>query len=212
MRKEPVELPRVHRPPAQLLPALHLWFVAHRGQAIAGSPQSTSVSAPFLTPSVQVGSWHSRRQTPVEKPSAHLPLAQLTPTLHFFPVAQRAQASAVSPQSTSNSPPFFTPSLHVAWTHSRRGTPVEEPSAQVPLAQLLLRPHFLNNGQRGQTIAGSPQSTSDSPLFFAPSVQVAVWQKLPLQTPLAQSAPTVHHVPVPQRGQGVGPPQSLPVS
>src|SRR5262245_34795513 len=121
----PVELPSAQTPLAQLTPTLHFLPAAHRVQTSAMSPQSTSDSPWFFTASLHVGAWHSRRQMPVELPSAQTPLAQLTPTLHFLPVAQRAQTSATSPQSTSDSPWFFTASLQVGARHSRRGLPVE---------------------------------------------------------------------------------------
>jgi hypothetical protein len=67
-----------------------------------GPPQSTSVSAPFLTLSVQLGAWHV--------PPAHEPLAQSVPSVHVAPTAQGEQPG---PQSTSASLPFLTLSTQV---------------------------------------------------------------------------------------------------
>jgi hypothetical protein len=60
-------------------------------------------------------------------PLVQTPLVQSAPTLQCLPVAQVAQTGP--PQSTSVSPPFFTPSLHVgAW---------QTPPLQTWLAQAL---------------------------------------------------------------------------
>ena len=81
-------------------------------------PQSTSVSTPFFTPSVQVAAWH--------KPPVQTPLWQSPVPLHLRPVPQGAQEP---PQSRSVSAPFFTPSMQVAATHMCE--------AQVPVTQSL---------------------------------------------------------------------------
>jgi hypothetical protein len=62
---------------------------------------------------------------------------------------------------------------------------------------------------------GPPQSIADSCPFFTPSTQVGAWQRLPVHTPLPQSAGPPHDLLGAQRGQpgvGVGPPQSMSLS
>jgi hypothetical protein len=66
-------------------------------------PQSTAVSAPFLTPSLQLGAWHTL--------PAHDALAQSAPVRQALPGAQRVAQPPL--QSTSVSVPFATPSVHV---------------------------------------------------------------------------------------------------
>jgi hypothetical protein len=69
-------------------------------------PQSTSVSVPFLTPSIQEGAWQTLPvQTPLWQSEA-LPQALLP-----------AHPPHEPPQSTSVSSPFFAPSVHPAATH-----------------------------------------------------------------------------------------------
>jgi hypothetical protein len=93
---------------------VHALPVAQGGQV--PPPQSTSVSAPFFTPSVQLG-------------AAHVPLVQVSPPaqslamVHALPVAQGGQVPP--PQSTSVSAPSFTPSVQLAAAHT--------PWAQTPL-------------------------------------------------------------------------------
>jgi hypothetical protein len=67
----------------------------------AGPPQSTSVSEPFFTWSVQSGALHL--------PASHTPLVQSPLRRQFLPSAQPGHAP---PQSTSVSEPLFTPSPH----------------------------------------------------------------------------------------------------
>ncbi len=72
---------------------LHIRKSSQRGQpAESGPPQSTSVSEPFMTPSVQVGAWHS--------PPVQLPDVQSLPTAHISVTAQRS-VQVAPPQSTS---------------------------------------------------------------------------------------------------------------
>jgi len=84
--------------------------VVQRAQFMAMSPQSTSLSLPSLTPLVQLAAWHSIRKLPVESPSAQIPPAQSLHWRQALPAAHRGQVSAASPQSTSTSAPFLTPS------------------------------------------------------------------------------------------------------
>jgi len=80
------------------------------GEAAHEPPQSTAVSVPFFTVSVQLGVAH--------RPPAQTPLAQLPPAAvpvpHILPFAQDGQAP---PQSTSVSLPFFTRSVQLAGWH-----------------------------------------------------------------------------------------------
>jgi hypothetical protein len=67
-------------------------------------------------PSLQVADWQT--------PFVHTLLAQSDAAAHFLPDAQRAQLP-LPPQSTSVSPPFCTPSLHVgAWHAPPEHTPL----------------------------------------------------------------------------------------
>jgi hypothetical protein len=91
----------------------------------------------------------------------HTPLAQSFCDVQSFPGAHGAQGPL---QSTSDSPPFLTPSEHV-------GT-AQIPPAQTPLEQSLPTPHAAPSGHALQL--APPQSTSVSPPFFTLSVQVAV--------------------------------------
>src|SRR5207237_662863 len=71
-------------------------------------PQSRSVSPPFLTPSVHVGTEHvlvAPSQTPLVQSIAP---AQPLPSAHF---------AQLPPQSVSVSEPFFTVSVHVTGRH-----------------------------------------------------------------------------------------------
>jgi hypothetical protein len=71
-------------------------------------PQSTSVSLPFLTPSLQLPD--------VQTLLVQTPLEQSLPVVHDRPPAQRVQLE-VPPQSTADSPPFLTVSLHAGTAH-----------------------------------------------------------------------------------------------
>jgi hypothetical protein len=64
-------------------------------------PQSVAVSAPLVTPSVQVAA--------LQAPEAHTLLAQSAPAPHAFPTTQGLHEP---PQSTSDSVPFFVLSEH----------------------------------------------------------------------------------------------------
>src|SRR5438045_9657411 len=83
----------------------------------------------------------------------------------------------------SDSVPFFTVSLHVGvW----QMPPVQTPLVQSPASeQCRPLPHFFDGAQL------PPQSTSVSVPFFTVSLHVGAAQVVPLQTPLAQSAPVV---------------------
>jgi hypothetical protein len=91
-------------------------------------PQSTSVSSPFLTPSLHAAAAHFF--------AVHLPLAGSAQSASFAQAACTAQPPQLPPQSTSVSVPFFTWSPHVAATQlpfaQRYGQGA--PSCQVPLA------------------------------------------------------------------------------
>src|SRR5438132_1569395 len=83
------------------LPSAIVSMSAHGLQT--GPPQSTSVSIPFLTLSMQVAATHT--------PAAHVMLRQSPLTLHFLPPAQPGHRAP--PQSTSVSAPFLVASVHV---------------------------------------------------------------------------------------------------
>src|SRR4051812_5811353 len=67
-------------------------------------PQSMSVSAPFLTPSVQLGTWHT--------PPPHRALAQSKGMEQALPLPHFCVGAQPPPQSTSVSVPFLMPSEH----------------------------------------------------------------------------------------------------
>jgi hypothetical protein len=105
------------KPLAQVSPAGQSASRAHVTHGAQGPPQSTPVSAPFCTPSSQLGTW----QTALEQ----TPLAQSAATPQPTPAAHAGHAPP--PQSTPVSAPFRTPSLQVgAW---------QEPATHTPLAQ-----------------------------------------------------------------------------
>src|SRR6185295_18632299 len=88
----------------QSVPFAHALPTAQPGQP---PPQSTSVSAPFFTLSMQPGATHI--------PLVHTPLAQSIPVLQpFMPSHLPGQ---LPPQSTSVSSPFFAPSVHEGAAH-----------------------------------------------------------------------------------------------
>jgi hypothetical protein len=70
--------------------------------AQSAPPQSVSVSAPFLMPSVQAGAW----QTLLAEQN---PVVQSSPLRQLLPMAQSLHVPP--PQSVSVSAPFLTPSL-----------------------------------------------------------------------------------------------------
>src|SRR5207244_1575965 len=83
---------------------LHFFGGAHFGHEMP--PQSTSVSKPFLTRSVQTGARQVTLQTP---------LPQSPETTHFFPAVHLGHRPP--PQSTSVSEPFCVVSAQVAVVH-----------------------------------------------------------------------------------------------
>jgi len=132
------------------------------GQGGQVPPQSTSVSVPLLTPSLQ--------PEPAHVPELQIPLSQSGPMAQSWPGVHVEQSGP--PQSTSVSVPSTMPFLQ---TGSERQVPLEqyEPDWQsVWVTHLPRRPHPVQSGP--------PQSTSVSPPFCAPSPQVSIWQ-VPLQ-------------------------------
>ena len=155
-------------------------------------PQSTSVSGPFLIPSVQVGAWQS--------PPMQLPLWQSVPSAQVLLGAQAGQPDPAPPQSTSVSLPFWTLSVQVRAAHA--------PAAQTRLAQSPPTLHFWAAAQPGQ---GPPQSTSVSLLFFTASVHEGGTQRPAAHTPLTQSPGSRQAFPSWHLAQPT-PPQSTSVS
>jgi hypothetical protein len=91
----------VHTPLWQSEPATQMPLVGHFGHA--PPPQSTSVSVPFFTVSVQLDDWQML--------PTHTPLWQSVPPLHTLPATHFGQPAP--PQSTSVSVPFFTRSVQL---------------------------------------------------------------------------------------------------
>ena len=142
-----------------MAPEAHPWPA---GQSRHGAaPQSVPLSAPFFTPSVQLGAWHV--------PPEQLLLAQSVAVVQVMPVAHPVH---VPPQSTADSVPFLMLSAHVAaW---------QTPPAQFRLVQsavttqLAPAPHPVGHGP--------PQSTPVSVPSCSPSVQLGALQVPALQT------------------------------
>jgi hypothetical protein len=173
------------------------------GQRAQPPPQSTSISCPLRTPSVQLGAWQQRATPAPQPPARQTWLWQSPSPLQARPVAQSSQRP---PQSTSLSLAFATASVQVgALQHC--GTPgAQPPGLHTPLWQSAPAPQLRPGAQSGQ---GPPQSTSTSSAFFTPSVQLGGAQRpLPPHTALAQSAPSLHALPSAQPGHSP-PPQSV---
>jgi len=117
-------------------------------------PQSTSVSVPFFTVSVQVAA--------PQMLAAHIELAQSAATAQ--PLVSAHLLAQVPPQSISVSVPFLKPSAHVGSTQTL--APLQSRAAWQSAAdpQALPAAHRLTQAP--------PQSTSVSVPFFCASVQV----------------------------------------
>jgi hypothetical protein len=175
----------------QLVPTVQRLPMPHAPQAVL--PQSTSVSVPFRTASVQLVAEQVR---PVHTPLAQsLATTQAAVSLHG--------SGQPPPQSTSVSLPFVTRSEQVAsWqappahTLARQSCPLTQPS---PVAHAL-HPE------------APPQSMSVSSPFFVASKQLGARHRRSVpQTALAQSEATAHPSAV-AHGEQIPPPQSTPVS
>ena len=112
-----------------------------------------SVSAPFITLSVQVAVAHL--------PAVQTPLRQSPTTLHAFVSGHLAQVPP--PQSMSVSAPFITLSVQVGFMHFWPLPQTPEVQSPAP-AHPLPSPHFGH--------AFPPQSTSVSSWFFVLSLHV----------------------------------------
>jgi hypothetical protein len=146
---------------------MHIRLFAHRDMGAHEPPQSTSVSVPFRTLSVQEGT------AQVFGVPLHTLLAQSVAAPHFFPFAHGGQ---LPPQFRSVSVPFCTASVHDGAAHL--------PSApHTPLAQSAATPHFRPSPHGGQL---PPQFRSVSVPFCTASVHdgaAHVFVVVPLQTP-----------------------------
>jgi hypothetical protein len=163
---------------------------------LAKPPQSTPLSPPFCTPSLQEGTAHL-------KLVLHLPSAQSPFTAQLWPSAQslfRVLQGAVLPQSVSDSLAFFTPSVQVAAWHT---CPVQTPVVH-SLARLQPWPAL----QAGHD---PPQSVSVSFPSLRLSLQVAAVQTNPTHRLLMQSPLPTQELPV-MHGEHELPPQSVSVS
>jgi hypothetical protein len=185
--------PAGHTSLVQSVPTAQATPLSHREQAVV-PPQSTALSPPFFTPSVQEAGWHTLL--------LQTALWQSPPFTQLLPGTQAPQVPP--PQSTSVSVPFCTPSRHVGFLQVFVGAPVQTLLTQSPATLQILPP-----AQAGHV--PPPQSLSVSAPFWTLSVHVAAWHAPPTQTPLAQSVgppqppPVLHLLQVP-------PPQSVPVS
>jgi hypothetical protein len=132
---------------------LHTLAFAHL--VVHVPPQSTSVSTPFLRPSVQLTVMQSELWQP--------PPEQSVGAVHDFPLAHFGHA--LPPQSTSVSKPFFIASEQLVVMH----TPLE----QALLAQSALT---RQGPPVGHPLQVPPQSTSVSVPFLTESAQVGAKQ------------------------------------
>lgn len=122
-------VPGLHaEPDAQSPSTVHLPRSLHRGgvqlnepAVTPGPPQSTSLSPPFCTPSVALGSTHTR--------FVHARSAQSSFVLH--PLVTAHFGAFAPPQSTSVSPLFFLPSVGPGASQTPCGSHVETQSALV---------------------------------------------------------------------------------
>jgi hypothetical protein len=154
------QVPLVQIPLRQSEFARHCLPLAHFGQT--GPPQSTSVSWPFLIPSVQVAG------------AVQTPLTQVLPDGQTLPQApQLAGSLLVATQSPLHK-------VKPAW----QGEDWQTPLTQKPLRQSEFARHCLPLAHFGQT--GPPQSTSVSWPFLIPSLQVGAGG---VQVPLTQMLP-----------------------
>ena len=133
---------------------MHILPTAQRAHMV-GPPQSTSVSPPFRTMSVQVGVWQRDMEQTL--------LRQSDPARQLKPLAQRGHAVA-PPQSVSVSPPFWVMSVQL-------GAGSQTPPVQLPLWQSDPRAQNWWMPQRGHAFV-PPQSVSVSPSLRTPSVQL----------------------------------------
>ena len=153
-------------------------------------PQSTSVSSPFVTPSLAVGS--------AQREAMHARETQSSATRHPRPTSHAGDAEP--PQSTSVSSPFRT--------RSARGA-AHSPPSHTRLAQSRPVRHARPSPHEGARVP--PQSTADSSPFMTPSSDRGARHLPSTQTRSAQSRRVAHARPSPQRGPAI-PPQSTSVS
>lgn len=146
-------------PQVKMPQSLSATQVLPTAQAPQLPPQSTSLSSPFLIPSVQVGA----AQTPL----AQLAEAQSAVTLQAALGAHFIQAP---PQSLSVSLPSRIPSVQVGAMQTPAGQ--TRPDWQsFPFWHLACAPHLVEHEP--------PQSMSVSPPFWTLSVQLGVAQSVP---------------------------------
>lgn len=155
-------------------------------------PQSTSVSVPLRTPSVQVA--------PAQTPTLQTRALQSPATWQFFPGGQTGHVPP--PQSASVSSAFFTPSKQVAVLHTLL-------LLQTPDVQSGPTPQVFPLPQAAHT--GPPQSTSVSMPSFAPLLHAAEMHRPSEHCTLAQSVGILQALPAAHAGQ-VPPPQSTSAS
>jgi hypothetical protein len=135
--------PPMHTLLTQSVPLLQVWLSSHF--VLQLPPQSTSVSLPFLTESLQVATWQMR--------FTQRPLWQSVAVRHAWPWMQLGPQSS-PPQSRSDSSPLTAPSSQLGAT--------QRPSLQTSLRQSALTSHAASSGH-GPHAVPPPQSTSDSP-------------------------------------------------
>jgi hypothetical protein len=151
----------LHTPLTQSAPVQQFLVSTHVAPQLP--PQSLAVSLASFIPLAQVLEL-------MQIPAGQMPLAQSVPVLHFSPSAHflPAMTHVVPPQSTSVSPPFFTPSVQSGAWHVRPGPPV---ALHTPLVQSVPAAHTRLVAHRGQ-LFDPPQSTSVSFWFFTLSGQL----------------------------------------
>jgi hypothetical protein len=202
-----VQVPGSAQRPAWQRPLWH-WASAVQTSASAHSPQaalpqSVTGSPPLATPSLQLGAWQ-QRCTPGPQPAPpHTLLWQSSLPLQLTPVAQLGQGP---PQSTPDSGPLRTPSLHVRGWQQRALPGAQARARHTPFRQSLAALQLLPVPQAAQS---PPQSSSASLPLATSSLQLGTAQRPSLpHTWLRQSASALQVLPSAQPGHAP-PPQSV---
>lgn len=179
-----VHVPLLQIPEVQLPPTTQFWLGRHSPHP-AACPQSTSSSRPFFTPSEHVQLWHVAlllRSLRVVPAPAQTPSEQLVEAVHCCPTIHFGQYA--SPQSTSLSNLFFTPSVQVG---ALQVPPVHTPDWQ---SVAVLHAWPVPQGQP------PPQSTDVSSPFFTPSSHRGTAHFPAVHTPDSQSATVLQEKPL----------------
>jgi hypothetical protein len=167
---------------------MHFWPVLQPPIVPHTAPQSTSVSAPFCTPSEQEGG--------AQCIVSHMPLQHSEPALHgsLFGAPQPREYVALE-QPVSRQKPFTQARLAAQLPGPTQASGVHLLEMQEPLWQSTACPQVRPSAHGGHD---PPQSTSVSLPSWSASVQVGVAQTLPTHTrPMPQLLESVQGSPTP---------------